>query len=282
MKTKRFTASLIALLAMALLALAIGMVPLFAAKPSPSSPLVRAKFRNADDGLQSDGKSACGFDYVDRSDNCAGTGGLPSAPQASQSQERIGNSLWLRTVPACCASTLSGWEEYVVKPSRWLVLDFSQPELRPDGTISPCPNIDRLVADRVPPVAEWDAYGLPTPQPPPVDETDGCVDNVSVRFRGAQFLSGGGASPSLTIDIDEPQLTGTEPKRNKTSPSPTIVWNALYRLVFRGPLTVTTNAGVTTVQTNGGDSELADLFDAQDAYVGTYRMPFLLDLTPAQ
>jgi len=257
-----------------------------------SGSLVRSEFRNnGDDGLRSDGQHfPCGFDYVDKSDPCAAT----MEEQASLSQESTGSLYWLRTVPACCIPPVNsgglGWEAYVASPSRWLVLDFSQPELRADGTASPCPNIDSLVAQRVSDVTgavkNWEYYGLPTPVPPPADEdttsTFGrCVDNVSVRFRGARFLSGGGAGPSLTIDIDEPQLVGTTPNRKGTS-SPGIQWNTVYRLVFRGPLMGTTSAGVTTVQTTGGESELADLFDAQDNYVGTYRMRFLLEMRPAQ
>jgi len=262
------------------LVVAIAMVPLFAAKPSTggSGSLVRAEFRNAaDDGLRSNGPyDPCGFGYVDKEDPCAAT----QAEQASQSQELTGSQYWLRTVPACCIPPVNsgglGWESYVASPSRWLVLDFSQPE---PG--SSCPNIDSGVAQRAADT-DWGLYGLPTAVPPPPDVTAGrCVDNVSVRFRGAQFLSGGGASPSLTIDIDEPQLLGTTPDR-KGRTSPKIQWNAVYKLVFRGPLMGTTSAGVTTVQTTGGNSELADLFDAQDNYVGTYRMRFLLDLTPAQ
>ena len=246
----------------------------FATITSTFTPRIRSDGNYADFGL-------CGVvddlvDYVDKADPCTNLV-TPNAVQASQSQLLTGNLYWLRTLPQCCGSSTEDWEAYVFSPSRWLVLDFSQPE--PDSS---CPGIDTLVAQHVSDT-DWASFGKPTPQPPPADEvtTDGrCVDNVAVRFRGSKFLATGGGA-SLMIDIDTPTVGAVGRKRALGF---SFAWNPFYRLVFRGPLLTTTNAGVTTVQTAAGDAELADLFqfDAQgnQVFVGTYRMPFLLELKP--
>jgi len=240
--------------------------------------------------IRSDSQATpCGYDYVDSADPCTGsvdpTGAvIPNAEQASISHS-LGTDYRLRTVPACCVPTIdsadSDWEPYIASPSRWLVLDFSDPV-----GASPCLGIDTSVAAKAA-GTDWEEFGLPTAQPPPADEdtADGrCVDNVAVRFIAEGALSGNGTA-SLRIHIDEPQVSGTGTKKN---PSWRLQWNAIYTLRFQQPLLATTDAfGNLILQTGGcGDCDLADLMEGEQTkrgrVVGTYHVPFSLRLRRPQ
>ena len=251
--------------------------------------LVRARFNTSGQRIRSDGQATpCGYDYVHFSDPCTGlvdsTGGVIPNPQQATDSLTLSDRYWLRTQPDCCIPVVNeahvGWESYVAEPSRWLVLDFSEPV---GG--SSCRNIDQEIADAVGDT-DWSsltaADGSPLPTPvPPAPNPDACVDNLSVRFPADHAFLGDGTA-SLEILIDEPQAVSLRVKGKK---SWRLQWNARYSLLFRQPLQAVVDpiSGDTTLQTGGcGDCDLADLLDVNGSVRGTYHMPFSVTLRRPQ
>lgn len=272
--------------------LCIGVLAAIGNKPTAGGSqgtLIRAKFGNApNDKIQSDLQfSPCGSDYVDKSDPCTGivdaTGAvIPNAQQASLSEDLTASLYFLRTIPGCCATSTTGWEQYVVQPSRWLVLDFSGiVSGRPCGTTSGDLDIDTEVKAIVDAITNssknWAFYHLPTPVPP--TPVLGCGDNVDVRFIADQAANPNATSTSLTLVIDRPELQVSRTGGAR------IYWDALYTLHFQQPLQITNRdatTGALTLTTTGSSSDLADLLDANNNPVGTYHMPVSVILTPAK
>ncbi len=258
--------------------------------------LIRAKFRSRlndptapDDRIRSDGLFAqytqfssppqtCGnVDYVDKADTCTNLA-TPNAAQASGSTQLTGSLYFLRTIPLCCATSTNGWEQYVVQPSRWLVLDFSNPAA---GFACPAIQIQGVLM-KIDQQIQYDAShtnwgSLPPPTPPPATAS-GCVNNVDVRFQADQALNPNATSTSLNLVIDQPELQVSRTGGAR------IYWDGLYGLHFEQPVQIKRDpaSGAVTLTTDGSSSDLADLLDANNNPVGTYHMPFSVTLNPAK
>ncbi len=290
MKYSKVSASIVAFLAV----LCLGPVQTPGAKPAASSTLkVKAKFGNQPlpqgpvGGLLPDGKFLpCGFDYVDKTDTCTGmvsNGNVfPNAEQADLSFETTGGlfsgQYLLRTVPIATTTMTNPpnttWDYYVLNPSRWVVLDFSNPDLQstPPTTTSNCQDIDQKVANAALAITNGTS-GFKVTAPTPNNNL--CVDNLVVRFEAYNAFTSGAATSSLTVYIDEPQLI----KSGKTGGR--VQWNEIYSLVFEQPLSITPLFdGKGSISLDTLTSDLADLKDVNGTPVGTWHMPISVTLTP--
>jgi hypothetical protein len=222
--------------------------------------LARADFRDSRsplDGITSDGVAlpdACGpFDYVGRDDPCwEGSGETPH-----RNTSRVSNGRYfLRTV---------AWQEPL--PTRWLVLDFSDPD--PEGEGSPCPELDSLIASY-----EGRYEGAFSPE-----TTEYCIDWVEVRFLADEAFTPGASETPVRIIIDGPDLL----EGSRKNPESTVQWNEHFRVEFVNPLTVLPAGADTVLVGADGDDFRAELWSVggrgkKDQLLGMYNMPFLLTI----
>ena len=220
---------------------------------SPPDPLVRADFTDGDERVRSDGiglPSPCpaDYDYAGKDDPC-------NPGHRNTSREQSSGSYFLVT---------RGVDE--LSPTRWLVLDFSEP--LPGST---CQDLD------------WALLSYPGRNPSAVSPYNAatCVDHVEVRFTADKAFASGAQFTPLSIQIDGPD------NYNDKFTGATVRWNAHYLLEFVNPLTITPDpfdANTRTLATMAG-LEQAELWSVnprtfkKDKRQGTYWMPFSLRLT---
>ncbi len=220
------------------------------AKGQPSGFLARADFRDlSTDRIRSDGvalPSACeGADYADVDDPC-GPGDDASASNV------YGTGLYfLRTLMP-----------YDSNPTRWAVLDFSQPL-----SGSSCPGLDSILK----------AYQGRDPAAFSPEDPDPCIDLLEVRLFADKAYAPGAAFTPVGILIDAPDLvrsgSGTQTR-----------WNSKYTLGFVNPLTITPPGGATITLDTIAGLEQAQLWTLspktgkKETLIGTYKMPFQLTI----
>jgi len=217
------------------------------------------------DRIRSDGvvlPAGCGlfgFDYVDVADPCyEGT-----QPLQTVSAVGSGHGYFLRTV--------RNHEPLTV--DRWLVLDFSEPEVGYQ-----CPGLDtRLIAEIQQAIAN-DPDSDPLVWPP--ENPDPCIDELEVRFSVDGAFLPGVLTTGVGMVVDVP----VRKLGHGHDPQAYTQWDARFILDFVNPLSLTyVSAGEVIVGAVGDDFRVAlwtfdERTGKRDEFMGFYTMPFQLTL----
>lgn len=232
------------------ISLAISLFLTQAAATTEAATLVRADFDDSTlaDGnpvyrIRSDANGApcVSYDYTDESD--------PVCPSDSASFMLSKLDSFLRTISS-----------HTTNPTRWLVLDFSEPLA---GSV--CPNLDVALANY--PGRNPAAFSPVNP--------DSCTDTLEVRFFVYGAFKPGATDCTIRVIIDGPDLI--TPKRG----APYNQWNAKYELLFVNPVPIVSrSADGKTVQIDTGTVTIAELWTSGGSQqIGAFNMPFRLKLT---
>jgi hypothetical protein len=167
-----------------------------------------------DGGVFADDKPECeGYDYWDWQEELLPSGvGLPCPTYLNSSNVSGGGRWFLISSPA-------GSEEVVDEIERWLVVDFSTST---DG--APCYDLDNGGT-----VEDFSDLGIPLYLDDPNDQidedTDACVDNVSVRLAADRILKAKANQQQLEFSI-----------RHRPDPAASIYWSPWGYISYIQPL----------------------------------------------